>query len=95
MSNSNNLAKNSVEQLSLDLIMVSLRGILSFFQLIRGRGSPRKITLSSRGFALSKTSNWGRRPTVMHGGDLEFSFSKYSKPQLLSQGLNGDDTLTI
>jgi len=52
---------------------------LSFFQLIVGKGSPKKITLSSRGLELSRTSSWGRRPTVIQGGDFEFSFSKMER----------------
>lgn len=37
------------------------------------------MTLRSRGFEPSKTSRWGRRPTVIHGGDFEFSFSNIER----------------
>ena len=37
------------------------------------------MTFSSRGLELSRTSSWGRRPTVIQGGDFEFSFSKMER----------------
>jgi len=40
------------------------------------------MTLNSRGFELSNTSNWGRRPTVIHGGDLAFSCSKMERDRV-------------
>ena len=48
----------------------SVMGTSFFFQVTSGIGSPKQITLNSRGLEDSKTSNWGLRPTVILGGDL-------------------------